>query len=100
MARRPLTERQQQLRLAHQQLALERKLLREQQARVRAAKRDLDALGRCDWCGAQTFPYAAEVLLCDDCGKERNERNRIKLLAAHGYGPDGQRLPRADRAAA
>ena len=100
MARRPLTERQQQLKLAYQRLALERKALREQQARVRAAKRDLDALGRCDWCGAQTFPYGAELQLCDDCSRELSKRNRIKLLTAHGYGPDGKRLPRADRAAA
>lgn len=100
MARRPLTERQQQLKLAHQRLALERKALREQQARVRAAKRDLDALGLCDWCGAQTFPYGAELQLCNGCSRERNRQNRIEFLAAHGYGPDGKRLPRAERAAA
>jgi hypothetical protein len=100
MARRPLTERQQQLKLAHQRLAEERKLLREQQRRVAAARRALDALGRCDWCGAQTFPYGAELQLCEDCSRELSKRNRIKLLAAHGYGPDGKRLPRENRAAA
>lgn len=100
MARRPLTERQQQLKRAHQRVAEERKLLREQQRRVAAARRALDALGRCDWCGDRTFPTGAELQLCEDCSKERNQQNRVALLAAHGYGPDGKRLPRAERAAA
>lgn len=92
MARRPLTERQQQLKLAHQRLAEERKLLREQQRRVAAARRALEALGRCDWCGAQAFPYGAELQLCDDCSKERNEQNRVELLRRYGYDASGRKV--------
>lgn len=97
---RRLTDRQLRLRAARDELRAAQVQLKQDRQLVAAAKRRLAELSRCDWCGAQTFPYGAELQLCEDCSKERNRLNRIKFLAAHGYGPDGQRLPRADRAAA
>lgn len=97
---RRLTDRQLRLRAARDELRAAQAQLKQDRQLVAAAKRRLAELSRCDQCGAATYPYGAELQLCDDCSRELSKRNRIKLLAAHGYGPDGQRLPRADRAAA
>jgi len=101
MARKPLTDRQLQLKQAHDRLAAERHQLRSARAqaaaqarRVRAAQEAVDALGACDWCGKRTFPTGAALQLCQSCGDKRKQQNRIEVLAAHGYGPDGKRLPR------
>jgi multidrug efflux pump subunit AcrA (membrane-fusion protein) len=81
MARRPRTDRQQKLK--------------QQQARVAAARRELDELSRCDCCGVQVPPNGAEEQLCFSCFKQRREQARVELLARSGYGPDGRRLAAA-----
>ena len=95
MARRPRTQRQQQLDEALALLKAERAVLKQQQARVAAARRALDRLSCCDWCGAKTLPTGAELQLCQACSAEQREIRRVQLLAAHGYGPDGKRLAAA-----
>lgn len=95
MARKPLTDRQRQLEEALTNLRVEKAALKQQQGRVAAARRALDLLSRCDWCGAKTLPSATELQLCPDCAADRRELNRVQLLAQHGYGPDGKRLAAA-----
>ena len=92
MARRPRTERQRQLDQALAALKAEKVLLKQQRLRVAAARRALDALSRCDCCGAKTLATGADEQLCLDCSAQRRERQRIALLAQHGYGPDGRRI--------
>jgi hypothetical protein len=98
---RKLTDRQRRLKEAYDLLAAERRQLRAirgmaaaQSRRVKAAQAAIDALGTCDSCGARVFPTAAEPQLCEACSIKRKQQNRTKLLAAHGYGPDGKRLPK------
>jgi hypothetical protein len=107
MARKPLTDRQAQLQAAYKALEIEKAQLRTirgqaaaQSRRVKAAQEAIDALGVCDQCGDRTYPTGAELQLCQSCSIKRKQQNRIELLAAHGYGPDGKRLPRAERALA
>lgn len=95
MARKPRTQRQQQLSDALARLKAEKALLRQQRARVAAARSALDQLSRCDLCGAKTLPTGAELQLCQVCSAEQREIRRVQLLAAHGYGPDGKRLAAA-----
>jgi hypothetical protein len=95
MARKPLTDRQRQLQEAQALLKAERALLKQHQARVAAARRAVDQLSCCDWCGSKTLPSGAELQLCRDCGQDRRELQRLDLLASHGYGPDGKRLAAA-----
>jgi hypothetical protein len=104
---RKLTDRQLRLKEAYDLLAAERRQLRTirgmaaaQSRRVKAAQAAIDALGICDQCGDRTYPTGAELQLCQSCSIKRQQQNRIELLAAHGYGPDGKRLPRAERALA
>ena len=56
MARRPRTERQLQLSQALANLKAEKVLLKQQQARLAAARRELDELSRCDACGVRVMP--------------------------------------------
>lgn len=94
MARRSLTPRQLQLQEALAQLKVERVALREQQLRVAAARRVVDSLSRCDWCGAKTLATGAELQLCFDCDRQRAALARRELLARYGYAADGSKLPR------
>lgn len=94
MARKPITDRERQLKLAYERLAKERAASKAAWRKVQEAKRALDALGRCDWCGDRTFPTGADLQLCRDCADERNRQGRIALLKHHGYGPDGKKLPK------
>ena len=95
MARRPRTDRQQKLDQALAGLRAEKALLKQQQARVAAARSELDELSRCDCCGVQVPPNGAEEQLCFSCFKQRREQARVELLARSGYGPDGRRLAAA-----
>lgn len=95
MARRPRTQRQQQLEEALALLKTERAVLKQQQARVAAARRALDRLSCCDWCGAKVLPTGSELQLCRGCAADHRELQRLELLAQHGYGPDGKRLAAA-----
>ncbi len=92
MARRKLTEHQQLLKEAQANLKAERAVLKQQQARVAAARRAVAQLSHCDWCGAKVLPTAEELQLCQSCAADRREQKRVRLLAQHGYGPDGKRL--------
>ena len=92
MARRPRTERQLQLSHALAAVKAERVLLKQQQARLAAARRELDELSRCDACGARVLPCGGELQLCIPCDIERRQLKRVEFLAQHGYGPDGKRL--------
>jgi multidrug efflux pump subunit AcrA (membrane-fusion protein) len=92
MARRPRTDRQQKLQEAQAALKGERAVLKQQQARVAAARRELDELSRCDACGVRVLPCGGEEQLCFSCFRQRREQARLELLARSGYGPDGRRL--------
>jgi hypothetical protein len=105
MARKPLTDRQARLQAAYKALEIEKALLRTirgqaaaQKRRVDAAQAAIDALGVCDQCGDRTYPTGAEPQLCQSCSDKRRRQSRIELLAAHGYGPDGKRLPKVTAA--
>ncbi len=105
MARKPLTNRQAQLQAAYKALEIEKAQLRTiraqaaaQSRRVKAAQAAIDALGVCNQCGDRTYPTGAEPQLCQSCSIKRKQQNRIELLAAHGYGPDGKRLPKVTAA--
>ena len=102
MARRPRTERQKQLDQALTNLNAEKAALRTirgqaaaQQRRVRAAQQAVDALGLCDWCGANVLPCGAALQLCPACAAVQRKLHRVEFLAQHGYGPDGKRLAAA-----
>jgi hypothetical protein len=95
MARKPRTERQLQLQEALADLKAERAQLKAQRLRVAAAQRAVDSLSCCDWCGAKVLPCGAELQLCGVCDAEQREQQRVQLLAAHGYGPNGKRLAAA-----
>jgi len=102
---RKLTDRQLRLKEAYDLLAAERRQLRAirgmaaaQSRRVKAAQAAIDALGVCDQCGDRTYPTGAKPQLCESCSDKRRRQSRIELLAAHGYGPDGKRLPRVTAA--
>ena len=56
MARRPRTERQLQLGHALAAVKAEKVMLKQQQARLAAARRELDELSRCDACGVRVMP--------------------------------------------
>lgn len=94
MARKPLTPRQLRLQEAQAALKGERAVLKQQQARVAAARRELDELSRCDACGVRVLPCGGEQL-CFSCFRQRHEQARLELLARSGYGPDGRRLGQA-----
>lgn len=91
MTRKRLTERQLQLQAAQAEL-------KEARRRAAIAKRRLDELSKCDWCGAKAWAIGMELQLCSACSTRRAKEGRIALLARHGYGPDGKRLPK-DQAA-
>ena len=91
MTRKPLTERQLQLKEAQAQY-------KEARRHAAIAKRRLDELSKCDWCGAKTTATGEQVQLCGRCYMKQLELNRIAVLAKYGYGPDGKRLPK-DQAA-
>lgn len=95
MARRPRTERQLQLGQALAAVKAEKALLKQQQARLAAARRELDELSRCDACGVKVMPCGSELQLCLPCDIERRQQKRLELLTQHGYGPDGKRLAAA-----
>ena len=95
MARRPRTDRQQKLDQALAGLRAEKALLKQQQARVAAARSELDELSRCDACGVRVMPCGSELQLCLPCDIERRQQKRLELLTQHGYGPDGKRLAAA-----
>jgi hypothetical protein len=107
MARRPLTDREHQIRDARAKLAAERRVLREGQARlqgqrqrVQDAQLVLDALSRCDWCGTKTMATGSRPQLCWTCSRQRSEQKRVELLRRHGYDAKGRRLPRGAEAQA
>ena len=95
MARRPRSERLLQLQGAQAALRGERAALKQQQARVAAARTKLDSLSRCDACGVRVLPCGGEEQLCFSCFRQRREQARLELLAQHGYGADGRRLGQA-----
>ena len=95
MARRPRTERQLQLGHALAAVKAEKVLLKQQQARLAAARRELDELSRCDACGVKVMPCVSELQLCLPCDIDRRQQKRLELLTQHGYGPDGKRLAAA-----
>ena len=95
MARRPRTDRQLQLSQALAAVKAEKALLKQQQARLAAARRELDELSRCDACGVKLMPCGSELQLCLPCDIERRQQKRLELLTQHGYGPDGKRLAAA-----
>jgi len=95
MARKPLTPRQLRLQEAQAALKGERTVLKQQQARVAAARRELDELSLCDCCGVKVLPCGAGEQLCLDCFRQRREQARLELLAQHGYSSDGRRLGQA-----
>ena len=108
MAKR-LTDRQLHLEEARNRVELERRELRAirgqaaaQSRRLKVAEAALAELSRCDWCGSGRLVLALglDPQLCHSCGLERRRQQRVEFLAAHGYGPDGKRLPRAERAPA
>lgn len=92
MARRPRTDRQLQLQEALATLKAEKALLKQQQAQLARARRELDELSRCDACGVRVMPCGSELQLCLPCDIERRQQKRLELLTEHGYGPDGKRL--------
>jgi hypothetical protein len=92
MARRPRTDRQLQLQEALATLKAEKALLKQQQAQLARARRELDELSRCDACGVRVMPCGSELQLCLPCDIERRQQKRVELLSQHGYGPDGKRL--------
>lgn len=92
MSRKPLTPRQLELQEAQANLKAEKTVLKQQQARVIAARRVVAQLSCCDWCGAKVLPTGAELQLCMGCAADHRELKRVQLLAQHGYGPDGRRL--------
>ena len=95
MARRPRTDRQLQLQEALATLKAEKALLKQQQAQLARARRELDELSRCDACGVRVMPCGSELQLCLPCDIERRQQKRLELLTQHGYGPDGKRLAAA-----
>jgi len=95
MARRPRTERQLQLGQALAAVKAEKVLLKQQQARVAAARRVVDALSRCDCCGVRVLPCGGEEQLCPDCAAVQRQQARVALLAQHGYDRCGKRLDQA-----
>lgn len=92
MARRPRTDRQLQLQEALATLKAEKALLKQQQAQLARARRELDELSRCDACGVRVMPCGSELQLCLPCDIERRQQKRLELLTEHGYAPDGKRL--------
>ena len=92
MARRPRSERLLQVQVAQAALRGERAALKQQQARVAAARTKLDEPSRCDCCGVRVVPCGSELQLCLPCDIERRQQKRLELLTQHGYGPDGKRL--------
>ena len=95
MARRPRSERQLQLDQALANLKVEKAVLKQQQARVAAARTKLDSLSRCDACGVRVLPCGGEEQLCFSCFRQRREQARLELLAQHGYDRCGNRLVQA-----
>ena len=95
MARKRLTDRQLLLQEAQATLKAERAVLKQQQARVAAARRAVERLSCCDWCGARTMATGLDLQLCFSCQRDRSELDRRQLLAQHGYAADGSKLPRA-----
>lgn len=98
MAKRNLTPRQAELKLALAELKAEQAALKQQRQRVAMARRVVERLSCCDWCGLKTIATGEELQLCFDCSRHRAAMNRRELLAKFGYGPDGKRLPK-DQAA-
>lgn len=82
MARRPLSERDRQLRAAQADLNEQRRLLREQRQRVAAAKRVVDALNRCSSCGVQVPPAMGAQVLCWPCTRLQIDERRAGARAA------------------
>jgi hypothetical protein len=91
MAKRIRTERQLLLQEAQAELKAQRQRLKQQRLRVAAARRAVDLLSGCDWCGIKTLPTGTDPQLCPDCAAARYQQQRVALLAQHGYGPDGRR---------
>lgn len=95
MAKRTLTPRQQELQQALADLKAAKAAAAITRRRVAAARKVVDSLSRCDWCGDRVLATGLELQLCLRCGIKKAEQGRIALLARHGYGPDGERLPKA-----
>jgi multidrug resistance efflux pump len=90
MARRPLTNRQLRLQEAQAALRGERAALKQQQARVAAARKKLDELSLCDCCGVRVLPCGADEQLCFNCSRARAAAERAAIRRAHGW-PDPRR---------
>ena len=90
MARKPLTPIQLRLQEAQAALNCERAMLKQQQARVAAARRVVDSLSRCDACGVRVLPCGCEEQLCFNCSMARAAAERAAIRRAHGW-PDPRR---------
>jgi hypothetical protein len=94
---RRLTEREKQLRAAQARL---KEAQREARAHIAVARSALHALSQCDWCGCVIrLPTGPELQLCRGCEatrlqqrQQQAERDRVALLAAHGYDAKGRKL--------
>lgn len=94
---RRLTQRQRELRAAQERLKTVR---RQARAWVAAARNEVEALSRCDWCRRViSMPSGAELQLCRECAdiqiersRQQAEVDRVALLAAHGYDSKGRRV--------
>ena len=90
MAQRPRSDRQLRLQEAQAALKGERAVLKQQQARVAAARTKLDSLSRCDACGVRVLPCGGEEQLCFNCSRARAAAERAAIRRAHGW-PDPRR---------
>ena len=89
MPRKPSTLRQLELRAAEQRLKAEQSVLKEQQARVAAARRAVAALTSCDQCGGrQALPTQDGEWVCWPCAQvqivEARRLTRKELLRPIG----------------
>jgi beta-glucosidase-like glycosyl hydrolase len=89
MPRRPPTPRELQLRAAEQALRFERAALKQQQAKVAAARRALARLTSCDQCGGrQALPGPDGTWTCWPCARaaieEARRQARLELQRPSG----------------
>jgi ribosomal protein S14 len=105
MARKPLTDRQLQLKEAHDRVDAERRQLRAirgmaaaQLRAVKAAEAALATLSRCDQCGEPAYLLGGELQLCGACTRARKREEQIAHFASLGFGPDGRSLRKSQAA--
>lgn len=81
---RRLTDRERELRAARAELQEARRALKPFQARLAAATRAVEALSRCDACGAKVWPAGLEPQLCISCQAEALQARRRAAREALG----------------